>query len=142
MTRQFTDEEIKNCRKIAEKGERKTVEYGDWCYSEIYWPGHGDRDKIDPKRVGLWRSHLPADENTAHTPLWQEHDCLEWLRKEYVPLIITTRDDAYAQKSGWRWQVVWGNPHAIDEKPWDGCFNAPTLLEALLRAVLAILEEK
>ena len=125
--RQFTDEEIKNCRKIAEKGERKTVEYGDWCYSEIYWPGHGDRDVIDPKRVGLWRSHLPADENTAHTPLWQEHDCLEWLKDKFTVIEL------------WRTgrKLVW-MCRLNDYKWWKG----ETPLEALLRAVLAIIEEK
>ena len=95
MKRQFTDEEIRNCRKIAEKGERKTVEYGDWCYSEIYWPSHGDRGVIDQKRVELWRSHVPADENTAHTPLWQIHDCLEWLIKKGFYIERLGQDDEY-----------------------------------------------
>ena len=127
----FTKEEINLCKQIAEK-YIKPMEYGDW------WN--------DGKKVTLLFSieNWVMSKNIIKEemfPLWTIFDCLKYLEIECVPLKMQIRDDSYARLRGWKWRVFWGNPNVEEGKPWGGSINASTLLEACLKAVLAVLEE-
>jgi len=122
----FTKEEISLCKQVAEK-HRKEIKYGDWSLNE------GGFVKVWPYRHNCKRIEL--------IPLWTISDCLEFLYQKEVPLEIETRYDPWAVKRGWRWHMWWGEPKD-NVKPWGGSINAKTLLEACLKAVLAVLEEK
>jgi len=114
--RQFTPKEIEICKKVAEK-ERKEIKRGDWYLydGEIhlwdirYKMSDDDRGKPNP------------------VPLWQEHDCLEWLDKaKDITLRICSHPDA----------------HLAEVEYDDKIYYGSTPLEPLLRVILAILEEK
>ena len=120
--RKFTKTEIDLCKKIAEK-DFKEITYGDY-YS------HGD---------GAW--HLcdghklkKALDEIGVIPIWQEHDCLEWLReRNWVNCHF------YPVENRVEWSIVrkpfkWSADDQIIQQ-------GKTHLEALLRAVLAILEK-
>jgi len=128
--RQFTPKEIEICKKVAEK-ERKEIKRGDWYLydGEIhlwdirYKMSDDDRGKPNP------------------VPLWQEHDCLEWLRGHGFSII-----QACEHPMSHQW-LVEINPYESPAYKIMGreSFDARgefSLLEALLKAVLAILEEK
>ena len=135
----FTKEEISLCKQVAEK-YRKEIKCGDWILrngelrlnldGKLAWLEDGKQDIIIT---------ITAKEEII--PLWTEHDCLEYLEIECIPLKMQIKDDSYARLQGWRWRVSWGNPNAEEGKPWGGSINAPTLLEACLKAILAVLKE-
>jgi len=66
--RKFTKTEVDLCKKIAEK-ERKGVYWGDWYYSP------------NADEIYLWNNKAMMSRQEI-IPLWQEHDCLEWLREK------------------------------------------------------------
>lgn len=118
--RTFTIAEIDLAKKIAEK-DFKEITYGDY-YS------HGD---------GAW--HLCDGHKLKHAldtidvvPLWQEHDCLEWLKRRGWSITIKH------YRADTEWQVSVQVHTVVNSK--DAC--APTELSALLRAVLAVMEGK
>lgn len=110
--RTFTKTEIDLCKKIAEK-KRKEIKYGD------YFEFNGN--------LHLMLSKDKPEMHDVAIPLWQEHDCLEWLREKgkYFKLSYYEEDIQY-----WEVQTI------ID------AFCSKTPLEALLQAVLAVMEKK
>jgi len=130
--RTFTDTEIDLCKKIAEKAEKgKTNEEmnpiymtkGDWYYDE------------KEKRVRLYNGrglNFLGALTIEWLPLWQEHDCLEWLRKKGMLI-----KSAYDVHDGF---MLYTNFFNFSDSSKKG-FHGKTPLEALLRAVLAVMEE-
>lgn len=142
----FTPTEIDFCKKIAEK--EQDWSRVDWGSLVLY------EDKIQIV-INYFKSPnhpvINLADNEDHQdqiynvlkliPLWQEHDCLEWLRKK-----------------GWRVLDVYCNGkvnspdhYSLAILPWDGKvsdnkdvmqFDEKTLLLCFLRAVLAVLEGK
>ena len=140
----FTKEEASLCKQVAEK-YRKEVDKEDYAYDE------DDREKVliddcnawvENKKTELYRLKDDGTDfgyKVKHWfPLWTISDCLEYLEIECVPLKMQIKDDSYARLQGWRWRVSWGNPNTEEGKPWGGSINAPTLLEACLKVVLAV----
>lgn len=121
--RTFTKTEIDLCKKIAEK-DFKEITYGDY-YS------HGD---------GAW--HLcdghklkKALDEIGVIPLWQEHDCLEWLREKRFNIQFNFYGEEWELRiyiSGKSWHKYEAQYQRKGKTP----------LEALLRAVLSVMEEK
>ena len=126
--RQFSKEEIRLCKLIAEKGEIKEIQYGVWVARE-------KRTKIE---ISLWNLPIGVTEKQRKegkwTPLWQEHDCLEWLRERDEDFDIYIEWDSTDKE----WWVGIGYHAEIPHMTETG--NTP--LEALLRAVLEIMEAK
>jgi len=137
--RQFTPKEIEICKKIAER-ERKEIKGGDYVIfdKEQYMVVRGEfqissfvgvaHEKIF---VSLYWATVDSGKLTVHTnrclPLWQEHDCLEWLDKaKDITLRICSHPDA----------------HLAEVEYDDKIYYGSTPLEPLLRVILAILEEK
>lgn len=132
--RNFTKTEVDLCKKIAEKDKRK-LKCGD------YMVVNGEVDLFDTK-WGECPNRFPdapavynCSDDMYHKdyfPLWQEHDCLEWLRQEHESILI---------------QYIWRGWNVIISKSPEGrnssyTWQGKTPLEALLHAVLAILEKK
>ena len=141
----FTKEEISLCKQVAEK-YRKEIKYGDWYISTLV------------NLVCLWKSATPFNRDFVNIcepqgqadkiiPLWTISDCLKFLNKR----------DWNAVTLSWRMEQVGDNPEIAyceiihdnfyeveDKKALNHVmdFEAKTLLEACLKAVLAILEEK
>ncbi len=133
--RKFTSTEIDLCKKIAEK-ERMQINKGDWII-EI------DRADIPllvidiqleylTLSLGYESTHRVLSKRKEVVPLWQEHDCLEWLREKGYRVMTDedlTESDPFKAKcyghGGKRAYYRYGK----------------TPLEALLRAVLAVMEE-
>ena len=130
----FTKEEINLCKQIAETDRLlKLAKEGDWIRNEY---GHASTELATSEYLGFVLRFV----NIKHWfPLWTISDCLEYLEIECVPLKMQIRGDSYARLQGWKWRVSWGNPNVEEGKPWGGSINAPTLLEACLKAVLAVL---
>lgn len=108
----FTKEEISLCKQVREK-HRKEIKYGDWSLNE------GGFVKVWPYRYNCKRIEL--------IPLWQIPDCLEFLKGRFRKLRVCSDDEfevEYWLKSGCYYQY------------------GKTPLEACLKAVLAVLEEK
>lgn len=123
----FNKEEIELCRKIAEK-HRKDIEYGDWyCDSnysnEIRLLHSLDRGKI----------HARSQKELNVFLLWTLSGCLEWLRdRDWNPYEMFWICEA-------RVKISYIKPK---EKIKSLELRADTLLEACLKAVLAVLEEE
>ena len=125
----FTKEEIALCRKIAEK-HRKEIEVGDWYL-------------LDKKLILVaWsnRGFLDYKENIKDClPLWQISDCLEFLRERGFTII-----QACEHSMSHEW-IIEINPYesnavkTMGHKSFE--VRGGVILEALLKAVLAILEE-
>jgi len=118
--RKFTPTEIDLCRKIAEK-ERRKVDIGDFFIDTFY----------KKKEFVACHTKLFTDDFVKEfgIPLWQEHDCLEWLReKGFIHLLIHQDRNQCLIRDG-RFGKY------ITDK------SGKTPLEALLRAVLAVMEE-
>lgn len=110
----FTKEEIRFCKQVAER-YRKEINRGDW------WIGANDRPVLAFGNV-----------TTKHKliPLWIISDCLEFLRGEGFYHIEIEMGKTYA--------------HAIIKKQAELRIRTggKTLLEACLKAVLAVLEKE
>lgn len=145
----FTKEEISLCKQVAEK-HRKDIEYGDWVYTykkeiTLVISPIGKLDwsirnyKVLPEQEG--RGFYCVHENkNEYIPLWTISDCLEFL-KEKGGFIVNAHDDT-------------GDSFSIEIETapghWKGTrwlktrkkFIGKGLLEACLKAVLAVLEEE
>lgn len=115
--RKFTKTEIDLCKKIAEK-ERREIEVGDTYLLE-------GKPILCAYSNGGWHKRMEKD----IIPLWQEHDCLEWLREKRY------RIEFYWNDYGIRIELHHDERNSVfsDRKK-------QTPLEALLRAVLAVME--
>lgn len=132
--RTFTPIEIDLCKKIAKKYRRKIFKghlFALECDKSPflidnyeYWR---EGDKIFEYQAARVSNTYKKDE---WFPLWQEHDCLEWLREKGWDFgkINWNPDDIY---------YVWIHHYNNVSHERDG----KTLLEALLRAVLAVMEK-
>lgn len=124
----FSKESIALCKKIAEK-HRKEIKYGDWYY---------DTGK---QSVELWWSfgqEILAVDNTT-IPLWQISDCLKFLReRKYWLRMDTSLSDAFSKARVWVFSELYAKKHWMNSPN----YNGKTILEACLKAVLAIVEEK
>ena len=124
--REFTAKEIELCKKIAEK-DFKEITYGDY-YS------HGD---------GAW--YLCDGHKLKHAldtidviPIWQEHDCLIWLRKRQWKI------EYWHENFSRDWIEIgivccFPDPDLQDKKIFR---KGKTVLEILQSFILAILDEK
>ena len=123
--REFTPTEIELCKKIAEK-EKREVESGDWYLLEkdIILCAYSNKG---------WHRRMEKD----ITPLWQEHDCLEWLLERGFYIERLGQDDDYA----WSLEI-----YELDDlgmvKESKRAFGGESKLEPCQRAVLAVMEEK
>lgn len=132
--REFTPKEIELCKKIAER-ERREIKKGDWVIDI-------NRADIPLLVIDIQLEYLTlslgyeatyqvsSERKKGSIPLWQIHDCLEWLKEKgwFRVNINTVEADVKCTN-------VWKNIAPIET-------SGKTPLEALLSAVLAIQEEK
>jgi len=143
--RNFTPTEIDLCKKIVKK-ERRRVDEGDWYLC--------DSTDVDPT---VYLAGITSEEvNVVGIPLWQEHDCLEWLREEgemgWWNLFRGENLDDIAEpilEDSYRFECQY--IRYIDKSEKGNCKQpvidtvermGKTPLEALLHAVLAVMEGK
>ena len=126
----FTKEERSLCKQVAEK-HRKEIEYGDWYIDSRRKEGYQTRlcEYQGKQNFGKIYSEF--------TPLWTISDCLEFLRERAFYL------EGLCQIDECEFQC------AISEMDDMGVvkhskkrFEGESELEACLKAVLAVLEEK
>jgi len=123
--REFTPTEIELCKKIAEK-ERREIETGDIYLLE------GKPILCAYSNKG-WHRRMEDD----IVPLWQEHDCLEWLMERGFYIERLGQDDDYS----WSLEI-----YELDDlgmvKEIKRAFGGESKLESCQRAILAVMEEK
>ena len=131
---EFTKEEISLCKQIVEK-HRKKIGEGDWYVSDgsDYRTGWSNpmlnTNDYEPVKVRL--IGIGDETNRNDVPLWTIPDCLEFLRTKGFSCFHVDFDGDEVTL-------------AVDNLR-DGIsasFLAKTPLEACLKAVLAVLEEK
>ena len=124
----FTKEEINLCKQVAARHE-KELEYGGW----FIW------DADEENKAYLWKHDYDpqkSKEADQMTPLWTISDCLETLEKGGYDKILSFM---YFPKDRW----VFVAESFIVETPYKKVRReGKTKLEACLKAVLAVLEEK
>lgn len=135
--RTFTPTEIDLCKKIAEKKA---------C---VYLLGEGDYFIYeDPDRKSGWSNptlnvndYEPEYGYGKNVPLWQEHDCLEFLREKYVWLKTVTSNGFIGEEGCPRLVIKpFGRVECLPKHGSKKLYVGKTPLEALLRAVLAVME--
>ena len=118
--RKFTDIEIDLCKLIAEK-ERRYISKGDYyIYNnklKLYNPPNSNLNDV-------------VNMNIDFIPLWQEHDCLEFLVGKNIDIFIEWTQDHW-----------WVGIAEKDQLPHMSTLEL-SLLEALLRAILEILDNE
>lgn len=125
----FTKEEIALCKKIVEK-YRKKIKYGDW-FLNAWGKATCACGYAYPTHKPIRRKH----EHPKWIPLWQISDCLEFLEKKYKEVSVGNIDD--------EWDVqVFGAFDNVKHPEFLEDIRGKTPLEAFLKAVLAIVEEK
>jgi len=129
---EFSETEIQLCKEIWDTGVKKPLLFYEYftlgCDNSpfvlggsVFW--NGDEDEIYQDYPGKPIKYGKGE----WWPLWQIHDCFEWLRKKE----ICDFEIVGLKKGG---SEIYG---------YDSCeglhnFNGETLLEALLRLVIAI----
>ena len=128
----FTKDEISLCKQIAEK-HKKPIDYGDWYWHKI------DEDVF----LHSTKEAYPYVANVEHDyiiPLWTISDCLEFLetRKSWRVSFLNTSKNINTSTSGESLVCFnyWDEQEKVIVK------RGKTLLEACLKAVLAVLEEE
>ena len=119
--RKFTPTEIDLAKKIAEK-EGKEIEYGD-CFAFL-------------DNIHLMLSKDKPEMHDVAVPLWQEHDCLEWLRKKVSGTHLISLEIPHEKERA----CCIFDPSVSDQREY--IYLGKTLLEALLRAILEILSDE
>lgn len=137
--REFTPTEIELCKKIAEK-EKREIKWGDWIYYEsefgsgnVWFVNDTEGNKLSCENEDSEIFVFPKDA----IPLWQEHDCLEWLMERGFYIERLGQDDDYS----WSLEI-----YELDDlgmvKEIKRAFGGESKLEPCQRAVLAVMEEK
>ena len=124
----FTDIEIDLCRKIAEK-HRKEIKYGDW----FYWEYGGTQPALCNDGGTL---HYQRYKNKKKSfPLWTISDCVLWLKERYDDVNLMSIQDI--------WEIqVYDAYNRVHYPKLLKDIKGKTPLEALLKAVLAVLKEE
>jgi len=123
--KEFTKEEISLCKQIAEK-HRKVLRYGDW------WKGKGE-DVFLMNTLG--GKLYPENQHKDIIPLWTISDCLEFLKERY--------DDVNLGGIQSKWEVqIYDAYDKVRHPKYLEDVRGKTPSEALLKAVLAVVEEK
>lgn len=118
----YSKEEINLCRQVAEK-YRKEIVFGDW-YSDY-------RDDS----IGLYQHEKPLKDRDKVFPLWTISDCLKWLKERY--------DDVDVGSIQGEWEVQVHDAYdRVHHPEFLEDVRGKTPLEACLKAVLAVVEEK
>ena len=140
----FTKEEISLCKQVAER-YRKPIKCGDWILRDgelrlnldgkLAWLEDGGQDII-----------IKITNKTEIIPLWTISDCLEFLKKrgeqgwEIKSIVKSVAKEFYQveirHQSG---EGRFGEVYATHPSPVG---EGNTLLEACLKAILALLEEE
>lgn len=115
----FNKEEIALCKKIAEK-YRKVIEYGDWYFTKGKARNEADSDYLVQ----------------PYFPLWQISDCLEFLKEKKWRLLDLVNDMFIGKKYSYHIRILDENYEKAH------IFSKETVLEALLKAVLIIVEKE
>ena len=143
--RKFTATEIDLCKKIAEK-KRRFPKKGDYEYNDV-------SKEITLRTSEYLGNELPVEANIF--PLWQEHDCLEWLnekaemrcwdlfRGESLDDVVDPMIENFHRFECQYIRYIDKSEKGDYEQPVIDTTEAmgKTPLEALLRAVLAVMEE-
>ena len=127
--REPTKEEINLFKQIAKK-YRKGIDYGDWYWHEV------DEDVF----LHSTKEKYPyvADAERAYIiPLWTISDCLEFLEEKTTDWSLDKDIDREGRQTG-KFSFWW----MPSPKYKDNYRLGKTKLEACLKAVLAVLEEK
>ncbi len=127
---EITKEEVSLCKQIAEK-HRKNIEYGAWLlnpggFAKV-WPYRNDCNRIDV------------------IPFWTISDCLEFLEeKECTYILYFYSEASFDSEKVWHEKRKgWYELSLFDfRKHEKQLFIGETRLEACLKAVLAVLENK
>ena len=140
--RKFTTKEIELCRKIAEKKKRK-IQCGD--YAVVEFPRLGEQvilidTQWEKQEKGIY--NYSVDEvYPNYYSIWQEHDCFEWLRERSYILRLSYQKDLM-KKDIEIPDETYNGEYISREIFIRGYYFMEKPLEALLRAVLAVMEEK
>lgn len=131
---QFTTEEIKLCKSIAEK-HRKEIKEGDYLsfIDKIWLVYHITGPWITVISKGAKHEiSTNLDDKKDWFPLWQISDCLEYLfNNGYVRMDIVLMDRRF---------VLYLMHGGEEERYYEP--DGDTILEACLKAILRDLEEK
>ena len=130
----FTKEEINLCKQVAER-HRKDISDGDWIYHEPH-----NNYFLVVQHVILhyqlqtqkWFDELNAEHRKMNIPLWTISDCIFWLYEKGFNHIYH-----FMQFKNENWSFA-----AEDRRYKKIRGEGETRLEACLKAVLAVLEEK
>lgn len=120
--RKFTKTEKDLCKKIVEK-ERRRIDFCDYYIDA--------ENQVVTFKCPHIRVYLEGD-----VLLWQEHDCLEWLRERNLYLEGLDQTDECKYTCG-ICEIDEMGPNILTVKWHEG----KTPLEALLRTVLAVMEK-
>ena len=131
--RQFTKQEIDLCKKIAEKSlSRKRLDDGDYFFCKVF--GKEGIFLVSDMLSVDWHKTIREDKKAIF--LWQEHDCLEWLRgKGYIIAFVVDLGAICPKHRNIISITICGRERAKT-------YYGKTPLEALLRTVLAVMEGK
>ena len=123
----FTKEEISLYKQVAEK-HRKEIVFGDWFYDE----GLKKITIYTPYPHGEYTLNAKEQKRFNYVPLWTISDCLEFLEERGLNLYLQ-----FMRFENGNWRLT-----AEDDKYKKVRGEGKTRLEACLKAVLAVLEEK
>ena len=123
----FTKEEISLCKQVA-KRYMKPLEYGSWYEFE------GNMYLVVSKDGGVMDDTV--------TPLWTISDCLEFLEKKGYGRIISFIHYIFLQFGNRCWTFTAENIITSNNFKRARGEKANTKLEACLKAVLVVLEDK
>jgi len=129
--REFTATEIDLCKKIAEKGLMVNMKKGDWYWSEDW----------KAKELIIAGMTIKNQKLMKCFKLWAVSDCFEWLKERSYILRLSYQKDLM-KKDIEIPNETYNGEYISREIFIRGYYFMEKPLEALLRAVLAILEEK
>ena len=124
----WSKEEVNLCKQVAER-HRKYIGYGGWFLNA--W------GKVSCACGYAYPVNRPVRreyENPKWIALWTISDCLEWLKERYDDVNMGSIEDEWDAQVNDAYDRV-HHPEFLED------IRGKTPLEALLKAVLAVLEE-